>query len=143
MQTIKFKKIIITILVSLLIFSIAYSFYASLKSGGIHLGGLVLFVYYLIPVTLFVLVFSLVGSVFFKLDNYKAYLLFAQIVFSLLLAIVFFTLWVVFIGSWKNYRGIDFTGYWLMELGRYWVPVVYFGVVVPLFLAIINRNILR
>lgn len=127
---------------SLLLFAIGFSSFISIKEGEFNLMGLVISIYYLIPVFLFGLSYVTVLS--WLVDNLKfrhlSSSLATQVVLSLTLGLLYFTLWIWIDGGPRDYRGIHFSSYWIGELKQYSLPLVYFGITMPVILKILTRN---
>lgn len=139
MEKIKLKHILIASLSPVIALSIGICVYQSLKRGSLDLVGIVVGIYYFIPAVLFTLGYVALqrwmsNSVPFFLS------LIGQLTLSLVLVLLLLTLWIVFEGSPYDYRGMDFSVYWVKEVKRYWWPMAYFGVTIPIILKFITRN---
>lgn len=129
---------------SLLIFAIGFSGFISLNEKEFNLMGFVISVYYLIPVILFALGYVtlvrwLIGQ---RKLKYLSSSLAGQVVLSLVLGLLYITLWIVYDGALRDYRDMHFSSYWIGELKRYSLPLGYFGITIPVILKILvgTRN---
>lgn len=139
MEKIKLKHILIAALGPVIALSLGICIYQSLKRGHLDLIGIVVGIYYFIPTILFALIYVALQNWLTKLNLIFSSLL-AQLILSLLLVLLLLTLWIVFDGNPRNYRGMSFSAYWVEELKRYWWPLVYFGITIPVILKILTRT---
>jgi hypothetical protein len=139
MKSISIKNILKSVIISLLIFAVAFSLIASLRGREFNLMGLVIAVYYLIPVILFTLTFVASLTSLMRGKKAIAELLISQIVIALLIGLLFLTLWVVYDGGAYHYDKLPFFTYWVRELKIYWLPIVYFGVTIPAILYTLSK----
>jgi hypothetical protein len=135
----KLKHILIAALGPVIVLALGICIYQSLKRGELSLIGVVVGIYYFIPAILFTLSFVALLGWMNKLSRVFS-LLIGQLILSVILCLIFLTLWIVFEGSPYNYRGMSFSTYWIKELKRYWLPLVYFGNTIPVILKILTRN---
>jgi hypothetical protein len=141
MNSKKIKVIIATILISLIVFSLGYSFIGSIRTGGIHYGGILVLLYYFIPATIVVLVYSLVirnVKRFFQ-SNSKINDIILSIVISFVLVVFMFTFWSFYDFTTRNISD-KFHEYWLIEFIRFSAPITYFTFSVPLLFRYFNKQ---
>jgi hypothetical protein len=134
MKPIKLKHILIAALGPLLFFSLGLCVYQSLKRGKLDLIGIVVGFYYFIPAVLFTLIF-----VALRTDTKMFSSLIGHFFLSMILCLLLFTLWTLFDGGPRNFRSKGFSSYWISELKRYWPPLVYFGITIPIILKMLGR----
>lgn len=120
---------------SLTFFSIGWILLNTVKIGQLNLMGVILFVYFLIPVGFYVGVFGCVRKLFPKPSDS----LIAQIFISLLIVLLIVAMWIVVDGSAYNFRDIGFISYWMREAERFVFVALYFAVAIPSLSIYLNR----
>jgi hypothetical protein len=130
----KLKHILIAAFSPLIVLSLGVCVYQSLKRGHPDFIGIIYGIYYFIPVAVFTLTYAELLKWSGKLNVGLLSSMIAQLTLSLLLALMLLTLWVLFDGSMHHYFGKRFFTHLTLELKRFWMIVVYFGLSVPILL---------
>ncbi len=140
MKLLKLSHILKAAFWSLLLFAIGFSLFISIKESEFNLMGLVISIYYLIPIILFAL--SYVALLSWLIDKFEflSSSLISQIILSVTLGLLYMTFWIIYDGASHDYRDMNFFSYWIRELKRYWLPLIYFGITIPVILNIIIRK---
>jgi len=142
MKEIKLKHIFVAAITPIAIHFLGALIEGSIRYGTLDLSGLIIVLYFSVPCFLFTL--TLVGflRLCHRLGWAFADAFMGWIALSLILVLMFFTLWIGYDGSMNDFRGKGFFGYWAREFERNWIGIVYLGLTVPviLWLAVKRKN---
>jgi len=139
MEKIKLKHIFISTLSSLILLSLGGSIYESFRFSELNLAGIIVFIYYLIPVTLYTVSYIVLLNWLVKKSPFFSSKI-VQIVFSCLLVLMLLTVWIIYHGSTYNYFKMSFYSYWVEEVMRYLWTLSYFAISIPLILNFLARR---
>lgn len=141
MKETKLKYILLSALIPVLVISLVMSIQTSLRLNELNLIGIVIALYYFVPVILFTFAYVglLRGARNLGFDFFATSII-AQFSTSIILALLFFTVWVLLDGSTNNYRGLSFPTYWTSELQRFWMPLIFFAVPIPILLMLFGKQ---
>lgn len=128
---VKIKHLLIAGLCPLVLFCLIQSIISSLKFTELNLIGLVMLMYFVIPVLLFTWIFTLLVERVEKLNQVFSNVL-AHLVLSSMLCFLLVTLWILIHGSQRDFEDQNLWTYWMDALSSSLYLLVYFAVSIPI-----------
>ena len=140
MEQRKIKSLLFSAFCSLIILVAWMLVVESIKLQMLDLSGLVIGAYYFVPVLLATFIYGVLFNVLFrKKIRYKNNLWF-QIITYLFYWLVLVSLWVLAVSHPGDLSDTGFITYFWPEIKRYSVPIIYFGISIPLLVYLFGKR---